>query len=416
MRVGESALANGVDGRPVRVVAPASLTHPTPGRGRRTLSMCRPRARARSPSAVSSCGREVLACSLIVAALIECSSVASASHLDGDTRLLCSHGTRWSGVVRGESTLPFQHRTHALSFLQSSQVNLPALLSHAMGSISHVDKPGPRNEWEVSTIDCMCMAVHSYKYWWALQARTRVPPVSLWSAATEGAHVPTVSHNSAWSYGETTVSSDRESPAQGGGTLPEPGGGALPSLPLGSFVGSVEEANDVAGVVSRSEWFALASGLASIGSLMLALFTTQVRFIPFSLYRALVWRRVLLLSIGGGLAAAGLIALGQGLGTSWRVGGLIGAVMSVYGLLYDPLKKIRNILLRERRAIHAAMQEQLKTILGDANYDELGKPARDAYEEHRMYFSELQVRMIESLLGTSPSIPYQVRGVPRHRI
>lgn len=59
--------------------------------------------------------------------------------------------------------------------------------------------------------------------------------------------------------------------------------------------------------LARSPWFGLISGLASILGLLLALYTTQIRTIPYSLYRSLAWRQALLSSAGLGVAVAAAV-------------------------------------------------------------------------------------------------------------
>lgn len=60
-------------------------------------------------------------------------------------------------------------------------------------------------------------------------------------------------------------------------------------------------ADDAVGAVARSPWFGLASGLASIIALLVTLYSTQIRGLPFSMYRSLTWRRMLLFALGVGL-------------------------------------------------------------------------------------------------------------------
>lgn len=53
--------------------------------------------------------------------------------------------------------------------------------------------------------------------------------------------------------------------------------------------------------LATSPWFAILAGLASILGLLVPLFVTQVRNIPFSLYRSLMWRKTFFLAGGVGL-------------------------------------------------------------------------------------------------------------------
>jgi hypothetical protein len=86
-------------------------------------------------------------------------------------------------------------------------------------------------------------------------------------------------------------------------THPEPGGGRSTPTQSSSPPSQQSPSYGLSSVrdLSQSPWFALTSGLASILGLLLTLYATQVRTIPFSLYRSLMWRKVLLIASGVGL-------------------------------------------------------------------------------------------------------------------
>lgn len=187
--------------------------------------------------------------------------------------------------------------------------------------------------------------------------------------------------------------------------------------------------------IANSTFFALASGLASIFGAILSLFPTQVGRIPFSLHRSLAWRRVLLLAIGGGAFVAALVGLylqshppsfrpftllylwlhGQGEigrfeGTNvWAALTLPATIFLVWGLSYDPLRKVRKVLQRERTALLMARDLELTRIVGRRNVEDLTRTEALDYSEARRYFERVQQHMIYELLGSPRTWSYSDR-------
>lgn len=184
--------------------------------------------------------------------------------------------------------------------------------------------------------------------------------------------------------------------------------------------------------VAQAPWFALASGVASILGLILALYGTQVRTIPFSLYRSLMWRKVLLLSIGAGFMIFGIMkfynqdeapylsplreahALLRGYlfvspydnqphGTVvWPFVALVGSLLFAIGLLYDPAVHARRILVREYDALHGPLDDQIAHLRGSKKISELEPPDTEMLADALEYYRHVQWRFTDVVLGAPP--------------
>ncbi len=217
-------------------------------------------------------------------------------------------------------------------------------------------------------------------------------------------------------------------PSGGGGY----GGGTPPSV---HYVAG--EPDSLADSIARSTLFGLIAGLASIGGLLVALWHTQVRHIPYSLYRALVWRQMLLFSIGCGFifgSAVAVLSRSEPLlwtlmlpvfwlsgerppipleesymstvstaCLSWILGGLL-AGLAVYR---SPIPILRRTLTRERAAIQEARQAQLKELFQDKAFEQLGPADRALYVEVVEYYADVQARMLDILLGQARTLRYR---------
>ena len=182
----------------------------------------------------------------------------------------------------------------------------------------------------------------------------------------------------------------------------------------------------------HSPWFALTSGLASICGFLIALYATQVRTIPFSLYRSLMWRKALLLSTAVGLFVYGGVEFyrqaqaphdsplrefhamllgvlrvspvdyephGPAL---WALICLSGVVLLVVGVVYDPPARARRLLIREQQALHQALSEHLSRLLHGQSADKLESPDDRILDDTIEYFRHVQWRFSDVVLGPPP--------------
>jgi hypothetical protein len=229
--------------------------------------------------------------------------------------------------------------------------------------------------------------------------------------------------------------------AQSGGNPPPDTAEVGPPLPQGNFPTSSlqgQPPNDPFSVrdLSQSPWFALVSGLASILGLLLALYTTQVRTIPFSLYRSLMWRKVLLLASGIGLLvfsgiqfytqkeAPAVEAIGyvhalllgvyrvsavdhRAHGASvWAILFVLATVLFLMGVNYDPAARARDILVREQEALQSAQQRQVSRVLDGREVDNLPPAERRMFNDTLDYYRHVQWRFADVVLGApSPTFP-----------
>ncbi len=222
---------------------------------------------------------------------------------------------------------------------------------------------------------------------------------------------------------------------QGGGVSGTPVGG-LPSERTGGdgveIIPDSETPASIARDLSQSPLFALTSGLASILGLLFTLYATQVRTIPFSLYRSLMWRKALLLSSGTGLLVFGgmkfymqeeapyilplrevhALLLGvlrvsavdfQPHGSSvWAIIWVIGGLLLIAGLAYDPASRARVILVREQQALQEAQAQQLSHVLRGRKISDLQPPERRVFDDTLEYYRHVQWRFADVVLGAPP--------------
>lgn len=184
--------------------------------------------------------------------------------------------------------------------------------------------------------------------------------------------------------------------------------------------------------IAQSPLFALASGIASIIGLLFTLYATQVRTIPFSLYRSLMWRKALLLSTGVGLLIFGSIkfhaqeqspflspfrelhALLFGYVTVspvdnephgtfiWAVIGIVGLLIFAIGIIYEPAALARRILIREQDALHKALDVQVDHLLNGRRVADLERHDRRVLRDTLDYFRHVQWRFTDVVLGAPP--------------
>lgn len=181
--------------------------------------------------------------------------------------------------------------------------------------------------------------------------------------------------------------------------------------------------------ISKISWFAIASGIASILSLMLTLYGTQIRSIPYSFYRSCVWNRTLLISLGCGIFVFSSIKFytqtavpefpwfgmlfiflhGKVLNTRdiyyfsgsnlWAIIALLGIGISALGFFYDPVKKCKAILFREQEALLKYRREQLSSVLSNISYENLKSHEKHLYDDLNKFHVELQSRLIDTIYG-----------------
>lgn len=195
--------------------------------------------------------------------------------------------------------------------------------------------------------------------------------------------------------------------------------------------------------IAHSSWLALASGAASIIGLMLTLYGTQIKTIPFSLYRSYVWNRVLLLSFGIGIIVfAGMQFYTQTVppgfkplnylfgflhgnytfygdvsfsnGTNlWGIIFFIGAAISIWGIRYDPVQISKSVVFREHESLLEYRKEQLSSVLGKDDYEGLKSHERRLYDDLSEFHVELQTRLIDTVYGQGP-LPMFSRRMRSH--
>jgi hypothetical protein len=182
---------------------------------------------------------------------------------------------------------------------------------------------------------------------------------------------------------------------------------------------------------SQSPWFALTSGLASILGLLLPLYATQVKPLPFSLYRSLMWRKQLSIAAGVGIAVFAGVSLNNQDGALRRVHELVlfsggknvygfsypsgyfltlfwlflivfGIYRYVQGVSFDPVAEARNIIIREQGVIEEARAEQVASFLSGRNVDQLTHLDRRSLREIMDYYRYVQWRYADVVLGAPP--------------
>jgi hypothetical protein len=223
------------------------------------------------------------------------------------------------------------------------------------------------------------------------------------------------------------------------------GGNQSPNFGQGSNVPSATPVTTVGsqssfGQISQSPWFALVSGVASIIGLMVTLYGTQIRTIPFSLYRSYAWTRVLLLSFGIGiLVSTGIMFYTQTQAPSficlsyifrflhgytyyynitegpnmWAIIFLVGGGITIYGIRYDPVKLSKSIVFREHEALLLYRKAQLSSVLGENCYEELKNHEKLLYDDLNVFHVELQSRLIDTIYGQAP-LPMYSRRMNQH--
>lgn len=202
--------------------------------------------------------------------------------------------------------------------------------------------------------------------------------------------------------------------AQGNPPIPEPNG---------TFTSYSATADQIEGLAA-STWFALASGVSSIIGLLVALYPTEVRPLPHSMYRTLSWRRLLILSTGSGIAVLSIvkaynleplrllyeiyggseIALLPGAAVgAWLLSAFAGVKLVIIGYRFDPLRAVQQKLREERRALQRARQAEIARLICASPFEEMSESQKILYADLMQYYAAMQVRIMDVLLG--PSLP-----------
>jgi hypothetical protein len=193
-----------------------------------------------------------------------------------------------------------------------------------------------------------------------------------------------------------------------------------------------ENVGAIARDLSQAPLFALTSGLASILGLLLTLYATQVRTIPFSFYRSLMWRKALLLSIGTGFLVFGgmkfysqtqapflspfreihSLLVGEYRVSAWdhephgsviwAILFLLGGILLITGLFYDPAATARRILVREQDALHKALDDQISHLLRGRKAAALEPPDNQILADTLEYYRHIEWRFADVVLGAPP--------------
>lgn len=186
------------------------------------------------------------------------------------------------------------------------------------------------------------------------------------------------------------------------------------------------------GAVSQSPWFALLSGLASILGLLIPLYATQVRTIPFSLYRSLTWRRVLLIAGGVGVTVFSAIRLldidpalrrvfnmlhivfskGEAspthssgyLETSfWVLCVVFGLALLRLGIRFDPIAQARDIIIREHKSLEDARESHVNRILERSRRGrEMSALDHQHLRDIQDFYRHTEWRYVDVVLGAPP--------------
>lgn len=186
----------------------------------------------------------------------------------------------------------------------------------------------------------------------------------------------------------------------------------------------------------KSPWFSLVSGCASILALILAMYPIQVRSLPTSVFRTLVWKKTLLLSFGLGIIVFSgiqfynqfppggkffgipyallhgkmvIYSYGEGGTHLWGILFLLGVALFSAGAVLDPARKIRERLLDEGKEIHEVQARELGRILRGGTYEKLTIDEKDRYDQLLRYYQLLQTTMIGLLIGY-PVMPSKFRS------
>lgn len=179
--------------------------------------------------------------------------------------------------------------------------------------------------------------------------------------------------------------------------------------------------------LADSAWFALITGLASILGFIIAVYPIQIRHVPPSVFRALLWNRTLLMAAGCGLIVFSLIKFynqnvapdlplldilwsilrGQNLGDSatgpsiWGILLFVGIGCLIGGSKLDPAKKIRILMISEGKAVHEAYRDYIGNLTEQTPYDSLSPTDRELCDQAIVYYSMVQQRVVDILAGES---------------
>lgn len=176
---------------------------------------------------------------------------------------------------------------------------------------------------------------------------------------------------------------------------------------------------------SETLWFSALTGLASIISLLLAIYPVQIKNLPPSVFRSIIWKKSLLISFGVGISITActqfyiqsppqisflykLHVLMHGHQTGYAHGPsiwgfliLIGVILLIFGYFQDPAKIIRKKIMEHIKTIQNDQKIALKKILNGKSYSELSEVEKDEYNQAYVNFVITQHQIIELLSGIS---------------
>jgi len=176
-------------------------------------------------------------------------------------------------------------------------------------------------------------------------------------------------------------------------------------------------------------WFSLTTGIASILGLLFALYPVQIRNLPPSVFRSLIWKKSLLTSFGvgvivfsgiqfynqypppGGLfgipysiihASESIVPYFEGGTYLWGVLFFFGLILLWKGTRTDPMGIVRERLINDGQEIRHLLEKELKTILSNkSSYEDLSLENKYLYKQTLKYYEMIQLRIVELMAGTS---------------
>ncbi|MBW2737668.1 MAG: hypothetical protein JRE64_02230 [Deltaproteobacteria bacterium] len=176
-----------------------------------------------------------------------------------------------------------------------------------------------------------------------------------------------------------------------------------------------------------SYWFSFVVGLASVFGMILALYPIQVRSLPPCVFRSLLWKKTLVLSIGIGLFVFAIIQFynqpyspsgsmfgipyellhgsksfreyGDGGPLVWGFVCVFSFLMFFYGAMINPAKKMRILLIDECSDLQRGKKWSLDRLTRDKPYEELPMSEKEIYDQTVQYYRDIQQRIIDIYTG-----------------
>ena len=207
-----------------------------------------------------------------------------------------------------------------------------------------------------------------------------------------------------------------------------------------AMTGDPEPSSYLLTEVAGSIWFSLASGIASILGLLVAVYPMQARGAPPSVFRSLLWQRSLLLSFGLGLTVFGSIQFyNQGQSPMipevavfhmflrgwdslkddhmsgplvWIIVLIIGLVLLLVGASQNPAMRISEMVMDDIDKIRRRQKRHLELILSKRSYEELNESDQQLYDQTRRTFQTIEARIVEMYTG----VIYRNSNVPNEDI